>query len=55
MSQASLERVIGVPGAVLLGLGSIVGTGVFVSLALGAAIAGSQLVIAVALYLTQQA
>ena len=33
-NQTSLERQLGVPGATMLGLGSIVGTGVFVSLAL---------------------
>ena len=35
-----MERVVGLPGAVLLGLGSIVGTGVFVSLGLAAGVAG---------------
>ena len=35
-----LKRVIGLPGAVMLGLGSIIGTGVFVSLGIGAGIAG---------------
>jgi APA family basic amino acid/polyamine antiporter len=44
-----LARVVGLPGAILMGLGSIVGTGVFVSLAVGAGIAGSSVVIAVAI------
>jgi len=47
MSQ--LARVVGLPGAVLMGLGSIVGTGVFVSLGLAAGIAGPAVVVAVAL------
>lgn len=37
----ALTRQVGVPGAVLMGLGSIVGTGVFVSLGLAAGLAGS--------------
>ena len=41
MAQDSLKRVIGLPGAILLGLGSIVGTGVFVSLGLAAGIVGA--------------
>jgi APA family basic amino acid/polyamine antiporter len=36
-----LARAIGLPGAVMLGLGSILGTGVFVSLGIGAGIAGN--------------
>ncbi len=49
MSQPhqQLERALGVPGATLLGLGSIVGTGVFVSLALGASVAGPAVIAAV--------
>lgn len=42
-----LLRVVGLPGAVLLGLGSMVGTGVFVSLGLGAELAGPGVLIAV--------
>ena len=38
--EAKLKRVIGLPGAVMLGLGSIIGAGVFVSLGIGAGIAG---------------
>lgn len=41
-----LKRVVGLPGAVLLGLGSILGTGVFVSIGLAAGITGSSVVIA---------
>jgi APA family basic amino acid/polyamine antiporter len=44
-----LERVVGLPGAVLLGIGSIVGTGVFVSVGVAGGIAGSALPIAVLL------
>ena len=43
----SLSRVIGIPGAVVLGLGSMVGTGVFVSLGLAAGVAGSALPFAI--------
>ncbi len=44
-----LARVVDLPGAVLLGLGSIVGTGVFVALGIAAGIAGSSILVAVAL------
>lgn len=44
-----LARVVGVPGAVLMGLGSILGTGIFVSLGIAAGVAGSWVVVAVAL------
>jgi APA family basic amino acid/polyamine antiporter len=44
-----LARVVGVPGAVLMGLGSIVGTGIFVSVGVAAGVAGPAIVIAVAL------
>ena len=43
----TLRRELGVGGAVLLGLGSILGTGVFVSLGLAAGIAGSALMLAI--------
>ena len=48
---ASLRRRVGLPGAVLLGLGSMVGTGVFVGLGLAAAEVGAgwELTLAVAL------
>lgn len=45
----ALRRVIGVPGAVLLGLGSILGTGVFVGIGVGAQVAGSAALLAVVL------
>ena len=44
-----LRRDVGLWGAVLMGLGSIVGTGVFVSIGLGAAIAGPAVLLAIAL------
>ncbi|HEX2162423.1 MAG TPA: APC family permease [Thermoanaerobaculia bacterium] len=44
-----LRREVGTAGAVLLGLGSILGTGIFVSLALAAGAAGPAVVLAVAL------
>ena len=45
----SLARAVGLPGAILLGLGSILGTGVFVSIGIGAGVAGAGVVLAVAL------
>ncbi|MDM9379563.1 amino acid permease [Chlorogloeopsis sp. ULAP01] len=45
----SLKRQLGIPGAIALGLGSIVGTGVFVSIGLAAGIAGPAMLIAVAI------
>ncbi len=48
-SQPSLERVVGLFGAVGLGLGSILGTGVFVSLAIVTDIAGPYVLWAVGL------
>ena len=45
----TLDRVVGVPGAVLMGLGSILGTGIFVSIGLAAGVAGQALVPAIAL------
>ena len=44
-----LERAVGVPGAVLMGLGSILGTGIFVSVGLAAGIAGPAVVVAIAI------
>jgi basic amino acid/polyamine antiporter, APA family len=44
-----LSRVVGVPGAVLMGLGSILGTGIFVSVGIAAGVAGPSVVLAVAL------
>jgi basic amino acid/polyamine antiporter, APA family len=46
---ASLERVVGLGGAVWMGLGSILGTGVFVSLGLATGVVGSGIVFAVAI------
>ncbi|AXI99478.1 amino acid/polyamine/organocation transporter, APC superfamily [Cyclonatronum proteinivorum] len=45
--MSELSRSVRTPGAVLMGLGSIVGTGLFVSIALGAQIAGNAVVIAI--------
>ncbi|HTL38093.1 MAG TPA: APC family permease [Kofleriaceae bacterium] len=47
--SAELKRVLGTPSAVLLGLGSIIGTGIFVSIATATAVAGSGVLVAVAL------
>lgn len=47
--QAGLARVVGTPGAILLGLGSIVGTGAFVSIGIAAGVAGASVVLATAL------
>jgi basic amino acid/polyamine antiporter, APA family len=46
-STAALKRVVGVPGAILMGLGSIVGTGVFVSIGIAAGIAGPPVILAI--------
>jgi APA family basic amino acid/polyamine antiporter len=43
-----LARVVGVPGAVLMGLGSILGTGIFVSIGIAAGVAGPSVILAVA-------
>lgn len=45
--HAELPRVVGTGGALLLGLGSVLGTGVFVSLGLATGIAGSSVVFAI--------
>lgn len=42
-----LKRVIKTPGAILMGLGSIIGTGIFVSIAIATQIAGSGIIIAI--------
>lgn len=44
-----LQRSVGLLGAVMMGLGSIVGTGVFVSVAIGVSIAGAWTLLAIAL------
>ncbi len=48
-THQALRRELGVVGAVFMGLGSIVGTGVFVSIGIAAGIAGPSVVLAVAL------
>ena len=45
----ALRRDVGLGGAVLMGLGSILGTGVFVSIGIGAGVAGPAVVLAIAL------
>ncbi|MEX2574948.1 MAG: APC family permease [Balneolaceae bacterium] len=42
-----LQRVIKTPGAILMGLGSIIGTGIFVSIAIATQVAGNGIVIAI--------
>ncbi len=49
MTHTQLHRVVGVPGAVLMGLGSILGTGIFVSIGVAAGVAGPGVLPAVAL------
>ena len=46
MEQPKLKRVIHLPGAMMMGLGSIVGTGVFVSSGIAAGVAGPAVVLA---------
>lgn len=50
MSEAkgTLKRELGLPGAVITGLGSILGTGVFISVGIGAGITGPAVVLAIA-------
>lgn len=48
-SPPQLERELGVPGATLMGLGSIVGTGVFVSIGIAAGVAGPAVILAIAI------
>jgi APA family basic amino acid/polyamine antiporter len=50
--QPALHRVVSLPGAVLLGLGSILGTGVFVSIGLAAGVAGNAALLAIVLAAT---
>lgn len=47
-SSAGLKREVDFWGAVMMGLGSILGTGVFVSLAIAAGVAGPSVVLAIA-------
>ncbi|MEL7236967.1 MAG: amino acid permease, partial [Chloroflexota bacterium] len=49
MAQQQLKRELGVFGATMMGLGSIVGTGVFVSIAIATGVTGASVVIAIAL------
>lgn len=46
MSERSLARGVSLPGAVMMGMGSIVGTGVFVSLGLAAGLTGASMMAA---------
>ena len=48
-SPAALQRRLGLPGAIVIGIGSMVGAGVYTSLGLAAATAGSLLMLALAL------
>lgn len=48
-STDCLRRTIGLPGAVLMGLGSILGTGIFVSVGIAAGVGGPSVVVAVVL------
>ncbi|MBE9037599.1 APC family permease [aff. Roholtiella sp. LEGE 12411] len=48
-SPSQLKRELGVIGATLMGLGSIVGTGVFISIGIAAGIAGPAVILAVAI------
>jgi basic amino acid/polyamine antiporter, APA family len=47
--MSELKRVIRTPGAILMGLGSIIGTGIFVSIAIATQVAGNGVIIAVVL------
>jgi len=46
-AQQALKRELGVFGAVMMGLGSIIGTGVFVSIGIAAGIAGPSVILAI--------
>ncbi len=46
--MTQLRRELGIPSAILLGLGSIVGTGVFVSIGIAAGVTGPSVIVAVA-------
>ena len=48
VAPSGLERVVGVPGAALMGLGSILGTGIFVSIGIAAGVTGPSVILAVA-------
>ena len=49
IATTKLHRSVGLPGAVMMGLGSILGTGVFVSIAIGVSVAGAWTLVAIAL------
>lgn len=49
VSQPQLKRELGVWGATLMGLGSIVGTGIFVSIGIAAGVAGPAVILAIAI------
>ena len=49
-SPPQLKRELGVVGATMMGLGSIIGTGVFVSIGIAADIAGPAVILAVAIW-----
>ena len=49
MAQSSLKRELGVFGATMMGLGSILGTGVFVSIGIAAGVAGPAVIVAIGL------
>lgn len=49
MAQTQLQRQLGVFGATMMGLGSIIGTGVFVSIAIATDVTGASIVLAVGL------
>lgn len=49
VTSQGLQRVVRLPGAVLLGLGSIVGTGAFVSIGIAAGVAGPSVLLAIVL------
>lgn len=48
-AMGALRREIGLPGATMMGLGSMVGTGVFVSIGIAAGVAGPAVLLAIAL------
>src|SRR5690606_18073410 len=47
--RRAVRRGVGVPGAVAMGLGSVLGTGIFVSIGLAAEVAGSAVIAALAI------
>jgi basic amino acid/polyamine antiporter, APA family len=49
MNVMRLQRELGIFGAIMMGLGAMVGTGVFISIGIAAGIAGPAVILAVAL------